>query len=74
MITHGRAGWIDEIFGLDAAELDQAEQAWQRHQRDVAARSENSRFRVAGGSGHMTPIDEPELVASEIRSMIKTVS
>jgi pimeloyl-ACP methyl ester carboxylesterase len=74
VITHGRADWIHEIFGLDAAELDQAEQAWQRHQRHLVARFENARFRVASHSGHMIPLDEPELVASEIRSMIKTAS
>jgi pimeloyl-ACP methyl ester carboxylesterase len=74
VITHGRADWINETFGLDAAEIEQAEQAWQRHLSELAARFENARLRVATDSGHMIPVEEPELVASEIRSMIKTVS
>jgi pimeloyl-ACP methyl ester carboxylesterase len=65
-----------ETFLRRAAELMpyDAAQAWQQHQRDLAARFENSRLRIAGDSGHMIPVEEPELVVSEIRSMIKTVS
>jgi pimeloyl-ACP methyl ester carboxylesterase len=70
VITHGRADWIPGVFGLDQADRDQAELAWQRHQRDLAARSSQSRLRVASASGHMIPIEQPDLVASEIRSMI----
>jgi hypothetical protein len=74
VITHSRADWIHELFGLDQSELDQAEQAWQRYQLDLAAKFPESRFRVAASSGHMIPIDEPELVVSEIQSMIAAVS
>jgi pimeloyl-ACP methyl ester carboxylesterase len=73
VIAHSRADWIHELFGLSQSELDQAEQAWQRYQLDLAAKFPESRFQVAANSGHMIPIDEPELVVSEIRSMIAAV-
>jgi hypothetical protein len=50
VITYGSADLIHEIFGLDAAELELAVQAWQRHQRDLAARFENSRFGSAAAA------------------------
>jgi hypothetical protein len=47
--------------------------AWQRYQLDLAAKFPESRFQVAANSGQMIPVDEPELLVSEIRSMIAAV-
>jgi pimeloyl-ACP methyl ester carboxylesterase len=68
VITHGLADWIPDSFGLNQGDLDQAERAWQRHQAELAASYPQSRFVVAATSGHLIPVDQPELVASEIRT------
>lgn len=70
VITHGRADWIPDEFGLSRADLDQAERAWQQHQADLATRSSRSRFCVAAASGHLIPVDQPGLVVSEIQAML----
>jgi pimeloyl-ACP methyl ester carboxylesterase len=70
VLTHGRFDWIPDAFGLDQADLDHAELAWQRHQRALAALSSRSRFVVASRSGHLIPIDQPDLIAGEIRAAI----
>jgi pimeloyl-ACP methyl ester carboxylesterase len=70
VITHGRADWIPGTFGLARSDLDQAELAWERHQARLAAKSSRARFCVAAASGHMIPVDQPELVVSEIQAMV----
>jgi hypothetical protein len=70
VITHDQADWIGDDFALSRDDLDQAEAAWQQHQRKLAAKSSRSRFRRAMTSGHMIPLDQPQLVTSEIRSLI----
>lgn len=70
VIDHGREYWIPEAFELSRDDLDLAELAWHRHQLDLAAKFPRSSFRVAANSGHLIPLDEPELVVSEIRSLI----
>jgi pimeloyl-ACP methyl ester carboxylesterase len=70
VITHGRADWISEAFGLGQGDLDRAEAAWQQYQRKLAARSRRSKICVAGASGHLIPVDQPELVVHEIQSLI----
>jgi pimeloyl-ACP methyl ester carboxylesterase len=74
VITHGHADWIPGVFGLDQGDLDQAELAWQRHQAELAGRYPQSRFAVAAASGHLIPLDQPELVVSEIRAMLADVA
>jgi pimeloyl-ACP methyl ester carboxylesterase len=69
VITHGRADWISDVFGLDQEELDRAEAAWQQYQRKLTAKSPRSKFCVATASGHLIPIDQPEVVVSEIQSL-----
>jgi pimeloyl-ACP methyl ester carboxylesterase len=69
VITHGRADWISDEFGLGQGDLDQAEAAWQQYQRKLAAKSSRSKFCVAAASGHLIPVDQPEFVASTIRSL-----
>jgi pimeloyl-ACP methyl ester carboxylesterase len=70
VITHGRADWIPDDFGLAQNDIDMAELAWQRHQAELAARRPQSRFAVAATSGHLISVDQPELVISEIRAMV----
>lgn len=70
VITHGRADWIPEKFGFGPAELDRCEQAWQEMQRDLAAQSAGSVFRVAAESGHLIPAEQPDLVADEILALV----
>lgn len=70
VITHGRADWIPDVFDLDRADLEQAEAAWQRYQRKLTSISTRSRLCVAADSGHLIPVDQPDLVASEIRAML----
>jgi pimeloyl-ACP methyl ester carboxylesterase len=74
VITHARADWIPDDFGLSQADRDQAEQLWQQYQGDLAAKSARSTFLVAGASGHMIQLDQPELVADEIHTMIRSYS
>jgi hypothetical protein len=38
VLTHGRADWIPDDFGVPQADLDQAEQTGQRYQRELAGR------------------------------------
>jgi pimeloyl-ACP methyl ester carboxylesterase len=70
VITHGRADWIHEVFGLDQGDLDEAERAWQRHQTELTTTSSRSSFCVADTSGHLVPVDQPELMVREIRAML----
>jgi pimeloyl-ACP methyl ester carboxylesterase len=70
VITHGRADWIADVFGLGQDDLDQAERSWQRFQADLAARSSRSKFSVATTSGHLIPVEQAGLVTSEIRAML----
>jgi pimeloyl-ACP methyl ester carboxylesterase len=70
VITHGRADWIPAEFGFGATELERCEQAWQDMQRDLAAQTPGSVFRVAAQSGHLIPADSPELVAEEILALV----
>lgn len=69
VITHGLADWIPAEFGFSQAELDHCEQAWQRLQRDLTMKSARSMLRIATDSGHLIPMEAPELVASEIISL-----
>lgn len=70
VITHGRADWIPDVFGLDQGDLDRAEQSWQHHQADLVTRSSRSKFSVATASGHLIPVEQAGLVTSEIRAML----
>jgi pimeloyl-ACP methyl ester carboxylesterase len=73
VITHGRADWIADIFGLDHSDLDQAEQSWQQYQADLVTKSSRSKFSVATTSGHLISLDQAELVVSEISAMLADV-
>jgi pimeloyl-ACP methyl ester carboxylesterase len=70
VITHGRADWIPDDFGVPQADRDQAEQTWQRSQRELAGHFGSSSFLIAADSGHLIPADQPDLVAGEIAAMI----
>lgn len=66
VLTHTRCDWIPEEFGLSQAELEEAERLWQRHQRLLTGLSSRSKLLVAGHSGHLIPLQQPELVAEAI--------
>jgi pimeloyl-ACP methyl ester carboxylesterase len=70
VITHGRADWIPDVFGLDQSDLDQAERCWQRYQADLVTKSSRPKFSVATTSGHLIPVEQADLVTSEIRAML----
>jgi pimeloyl-ACP methyl ester carboxylesterase len=69
VITHGRADWIPDEFGLSQDDRDRAEREWQRYQVDLGARFQSSPH-VARDSGHLIPVERPEVVVSEIVSLI----
>jgi pimeloyl-ACP methyl ester carboxylesterase len=71
VITHGRADWIPDDFGLARADFDAAELAWQRFQGKLAASSAQSKLRVAASAGHLISVDQPEIVVDEIRAMLE---
>jgi pimeloyl-ACP methyl ester carboxylesterase len=70
VITHGRADWVPDQFGLSQDDRVRAEQEWQRYQLDLAARFQRSSLHVARDSGHLIPVEQPEIVVSEIVSLI----
>jgi pimeloyl-ACP methyl ester carboxylesterase len=47
------------------------EAAWTKSQEDLLKLSSNSRMVVAENSGHMVPLDEPQLVAAVIREALE---
>jgi len=70
VIRHG----IAEMFaGMPAAQAQQAEEAWQFLQADLANLSSNSEMIVAGKSGHGITLDQPGLVVDAIRRMVETI-
>jgi hypothetical protein len=71
VIDHGRSYWIPEAFELNHADLDLAEQTWHQYQLNLAAKFTRSSFRIATNSGHLIPVDHPELVVREIRSLLE---
>jgi len=66
VITHGRADWIPEEFGLGPRDRNRCEQAWQEMQRDLAAQFPGAVVRVAADSGHLIPAEQPDLVAAGV--------
>jgi pimeloyl-ACP methyl ester carboxylesterase len=70
VITHGRADWIPDEFGLSPDDRDRAEQEWQRHQSALAARFQGSAPHVARDSGHLIPVEQPETVVGEIVCLV----
>lgn len=49
-----------------------ADDHWQRLQRDLASLSERGCLVVAQRSGHVVPIDQPEVVVDAIRTVVET--
>ncbi|HEX5114825.1 MAG TPA: hypothetical protein VFW65_06480 [Pseudonocardiaceae bacterium] len=70
VITHGRADWIPDEFGLSPEDRDRAEHEWQRSQLDLAARFGQSTVHVARDSGHVIPVEQPEMVVREVVSIL----
>jgi len=53
---------------------DQMEREWLQLLRDLAQRQRHSRFVIAEKSAHLVPVEQPELVAAEIRRMVQAYS
>ena len=50
-----------------------ADERWQRLQRDQASLSERGCLVIAPQSGHVVPVDQPEIVVDAIRTVVETV-
>lgn len=53
---------------------DQIEREWLQLLRDLARRQRHGRFVIAEKSAHLVPLEQPELVAEEIRTMVQAYS
>ncbi|MGH8580389.1 MAG: alpha/beta fold hydrolase, partial [Gammaproteobacteria bacterium] len=53
---------------------DQMEREWLQLLRDLAQRQRHGRFVIAEKSAHLVPLEQPELVAEEIRNMVQAYS
>jgi pimeloyl-ACP methyl ester carboxylesterase len=62
-VSHGRRI-------LPGALGDELENDWDRHQREFVSRFKNGRVIIAQGSGHLIPLDEPDLVSDAIRRVL----
>jgi pimeloyl-ACP methyl ester carboxylesterase/bifunctional DNase/RNase len=60
-------------LGLPAELIVQRDQTWQDMQADLARLSSRSTQRFAEQSGHMVPLDQPEIVIEAIREMVDTL-
>jgi len=67
VITHGNA---DIFASLPAGEARSAEEAWQAAQQMLAGLSSAGQFVVAEGSGHVIPVERPDVVITAIKQLI----
>ena len=57
----------------DSKMSDERFQKWASLQLDLTKLSSNSQRIVAKNSGHLIPLDQPELVVSAVRQLIEKV-
>lgn len=69
VVAHG----IPEMFSglLSAAEVERAEQRWQKMQMELAQLTPSGKYLVAEKSGHRIHIDQPELVVEVIWQVVE---
>jgi pimeloyl-ACP methyl ester carboxylesterase len=65
VVTRGLRTWPHHPLG------DALEQAWADLQRDLTASVAGGRQVIAAHSGHLIPLDEPEVVAEAVRSILR---
>ena len=44
---------------------------WERLQHDFGKRSTKSKFVITQNSGHMIPMEQPEIIVDEVQSMLE---
>jgi pimeloyl-ACP methyl ester carboxylesterase len=64
VLAHGKRGTRPAQFTED--QFDAFDRVWRELQQDLAKRSPNGQFRLAGQSGHFIQTDQPELVIQAI--------
>ena len=64
VITHGRKVW-------DSARFKNMEEIWLELQTDLSNSTSKGRLLIANGSGHHIHLEEPELILSEIKSILE---
>lgn len=70
LVVVSRGVW-EAMPGLSEVENQQAWQAWQEMQSELAALSPNGRQIMAEESGHSIQLDQPELVIDAIRQVVE---
>ncbi len=71
LIVVSRGHW-EPLPGVSTAENEQAWQAWQTMQAELATLSANGRQVIAEQSGHFIQLEQPELVIDAIREVAQT--
>jgi hypothetical protein len=70
VIVHGNPAPM--IYGpLDGSDLEEAERLYHDAAKNLAALSTDSQYIVAEGSGHMVPIERPDVVIEAILSLVE---
>ncbi|WP_201372581.1 hypothetical protein [Ktedonobacter robiniae] len=74
MLTHTSDPWVEMLVtafpGFPRTLVIRLDHAWQEHQRQLLSLSSHSQQIRAQHSGHYIHLEEPELVAHAIRSMV----
>lgn len=67
VLTRGKK---ESIPGLSSEKSERVEAVWKELQNDLATRSQNSKHVIAENSGHMIPLQQPNLVIDAIRQTL----
>jgi pimeloyl-ACP methyl ester carboxylesterase len=61
------------IQGVKAPEMsDERFQRWQEIQLDLTKLSSNSQYIIAENSGHLIPLEQPDLIVSAVRQLVES--
>ena len=59
------------VQGAKAPEMsDERFQRWQELQLDLTKLSSNSQYIIAENSGHLIPLEQPDLIVSAVRQLV----
>jgi hypothetical protein len=62
------------IQGVKASEMsDERFQRWQELQVDLTKLSSNSQYIIAENSGHLIPLEQPDLIVSAVHQLVERV-
>jgi pimeloyl-ACP methyl ester carboxylesterase len=60
------------IQGVKASEMsDERFQRWQELQVDLTKLSSNSQYIIAENSGHLIPLEQPDLIVSAVHQLVE---